>query len=185
METVREHLIKRNVDLDLHEHLFIDEEERVATFLLTNGAGHITGYQQQYRPDATKEKRNNPKEGRYFTYRTKSTIAFFGFESMFFRDDVLFITEGIFDAVRLTKLGQPAIAVLSNDPDTDMRNYLSCLNRKVIAVCDSGKAGEKLASCGDISIIVSNGDLGDASEDYVEQVIEESLQQPKIPLLKE
>lgn len=174
MESIQQHLINRHLDFNLHKLVVVDEVERIATFYLTNGVGTITGY-QQYRPDRDKARRNDPKDGRYYTYRLKSTIAFFGIESYHFRNDILFVTEGIFDAVRLTELKQPAFALLSNDPSWDIRNYLGCLPRKVIAICDDDKAGRKLAKCGDTSIVIKDGDLGDASDEFVIGLIEKTL----------
>jgi len=170
MRTVREHLQDRHVNLSLHRPV-VDEQERVATFFLYNLSGQIVGY-QQYRPDAGKEKQNNPKEGRYFTYRLKQTVGVWGLESLHLRTDLVFVTEGIFDAARLTELGQPALAVLSNDPNHDLRNFLVCLGRKIVAVCDPDRAGRKLAKVGNfVEIMPENYDLGDAPAEYVNQLI--------------
>lgn len=169
--SIKDHLIERHVDFHVHRFIYISEEERIATFLLTNGCGTISGF-QQYRPDSDKTRHNDPRDGRYFTYRMKSNMSFFGYESMRYREDILFVTEGIFDAVRLTKYRQPAIALLSNDPSQDVRNYLSCVSRKIIAVCDSGKPGEKLKKVGDEVITLDEGDLGDASEEFVRSIVE-------------
>lgn len=169
METVRQHLISRHIDFALHRPI-IDDNERVATFFLWNLSGGIVGY-QQYRPDAGKEKRNNPKEGRYFTFHPKKTIAVWGLESLHLTPNILFVTEGIFDAARITERGVSAIAVLSNDPTNYVKTWINCLSRKVIAVCDDDAAGRKLAKLGDESIVLSGHDLGDATDEEVTELI--------------
>lgn len=168
-ETMRAHLLGRHVDLSLHRPV-ICEEERIATFFLWNLSGQLVGY-QQYRPDSDKKKHNHPKEGRYFTLRKQPTVAVFGVESLSLRGDVVFVTEGIFDACRLTELGFPAVAVLSNDPSWDVRNWLSCLPRKVVVVHDNDKAGLKLTKCGDLAVTTGEKDLGDSSDEEVQSLL--------------
>lgn len=167
--TIKQHLLNRRVDLALHKPK-IDEEERIATFYLSNGNGIISGY-QQYRPDATKEKHNNPKEGRYFTYRGKDKIAVFGLESLCYQSNVIFVTEGIFDAVRITEYGKPALAILSNDPSADLKNFLVSLGKPIVAILDDDPAGRKLASSTHFSYTCKNGDLGDASTHEVKEIL--------------
>ena len=106
MKTVLEHLKDRHVDLELHRPA-IDEVERVATFYLYNLSNQFVGY-QQYRPDANKTKNNHPKLARYFTYRKQPTLAVWGLESLHLTPHVVFLTEGIFDAARLTERGYSA-----------------------------------------------------------------------------
>jgi hypothetical protein len=67
MKTVLEHLKDRHLNVELHRP-FVDEVERVATFLLWNLSGQCVGY-QQYRPEGEKKPRNNPKQGKYYTFR--------------------------------------------------------------------------------------------------------------------
>lgn len=170
MRTVRNHLRDRHVNLDLHRPV-VDECERVATFFLYNLSGQIVGY-QQYRPDAGKDKKNDPREGRYFTYRLKRTVGVWGTESLDLRSDLVFVTEGVFDAARLTELGQPALAVLSNDPSADLQNFLVCLGRRVVAICDPDRAGRKLAKVGNqVEIMPEDYDLGDAPASFVRELI--------------
>lgn len=170
METVLEHLKKRHLDIELHRPA-VDEVERVATFFLYNLSGQIVGY-QQYRPEGEKRPQNNPKQGKYFTYRKQPTIAVFGVESLHLTPHVVFLTEGVFDAARITSKGYSALATLSNDPTQDLKNFLLCLNRKVVAVCDNDAAGRKLAKFGDCCVFTTDKDLGDSSEEYVTQLLE-------------
>ena len=165
MKTVYDHLVDRHMSFNNHR-VWIDECSRVATFPLLNLSYQMVGY-QQYRPDSDKTMKNNPKDGRYFTYCKKESRGVWGLESWNF-SNTLFVTEGIFDACRITELGYSAIATLSNDPK-HLANWLYVVgqDRPVICVCDEGKAGSKLKKYGHASITVEDGDLGDASENYV------------------
>ena len=169
MESVERHLKNRHVDFDLHRPM-VDEENRVATFYLYNMTGMLCGY-QQYRPDATKSYHNDPKLGRYYTYRKQPTLALFGVESLPLNNKVVFLTEGVFDACRLTKRGYAALAVLSNDPSHELHNFLYCLNRKVVAVCDNDVAGKKLAKFGDVAVYTADKDLGDSTDEFVDHLL--------------
>lgn len=88
--TVKEHLLSRHCNLELHRPV-VDETEGVATFYLYSLTGKLTGY-QQYRPGASKKVHNNPKEGKYYTYRTSGTFCPFGVESLHLNADVVFLT---------------------------------------------------------------------------------------------
>ena len=170
MKTVLEHLKDRHVDLNLHRP-WVDEDERVAVFYLYNQSGSIIGY-QQYRPDADKTKNNHPKEARYFTYRSKETLSVWGIESLHLTPSIVFLTEGIFDAARLTNKGCSALASLTNNPTKDLRNWLQMLNRRVVAICDADVSGNKLAKFGTTYEVVQGAkDLGDATDEYVEYLI--------------
>lgn len=169
MESVTEHLKSRHMDLALHRPV-VDEEERVATFWLYSQTGKFVGY-QQYRPDADKSKSNHPRDSRYFTYRKQPTLSVWGVESLHLTPNVVFLTEGVFDACRFTKLGYSAVASLSNNPQSDLKNWLTMLNRKVVAVCDNDKAGKRLAKFGDQAVFTTEKDLGDESEDFVMELV--------------
>ncbi len=169
MQTIHEHLLSRHCNLSLHNPA-IDEQDRVATFYLYNLSGQIVGY-QHYRPDASKERHNHPKEGRYFTLRKQPTVAVFGVESLHLTPNLLFVTEGIFDACRLTEKGVSAIAVLSNDPSQDVANWLSMLPKTTVAVCDNDKAGRRLAKFCQYAEYTNDHDLGDSSEEFVNTLI--------------
>lgn len=158
------------MDVDLHRPV-LDDVERVATFYLWNLSGQLVGY-QQYRPEGEKKPQNNPKAGKYFTHRKMPTLAVWGVESLFLTPHVLFLTEGVFDAARLTERGVSAVAALSNNPTADFRNWLTCLNRVVVAVCDNDDAGRRLAKFGNVAVYTEEHDLGDSSDEYVTQLME-------------
>ena len=170
MKTVTEHLRDRHLDLELHRPV-VDEVNRVATFYLYNLSGQLVGF-QQYRPEGEKKRQNHAREGRYYTYRKQPTLAFWGVESLHLSPNVVFLTEGVFDAARLTEQGYSALAVLSNNPSPDLRNWLTMLNRKVVAVCDNDDAGRKLAKFGDCCVFTTDKDLGDSSDEYVKNLLE-------------
>jgi hypothetical protein len=158
------------MDTTLH-HVWLGED--VATFPLWNLSGQLVGY-QQYRPHASKDEKNDPREGRYFTRVKDRRIGVWGLESWNL-SHTLFITEGIFDACRLTRLGVSAIASLSNDVAPNVAQWLWTVGkgRSIVAVCDNDRAGRRLAKHASVYHIVESGDLGDATEDYVKKLIEE------------
>lgn len=167
--TLVEHLRSRHLDLQLHRPI-VDEVEDVATFYLWNLSGQLVGY-QQYRRSGEKKPQNNPKQGKYYTYRKQPTLAVWGVESLHLSPHVVFVTEGIFDAARLTERGYSAVAVLSNNTGWDLRNWFSILNRRVIAVCDNDAAGRALAKFGDVAVFTDDKDLGDSSDEYVTELV--------------
>ena len=77
----------------------------------------------------------------------------------------------VFDAVRLTSRGLPAVAVLSNDPAKDVYNWLHSLGRKVVVVHDNDKAGLRLAKFGDFAVTTGEKDLGDSTEAEVANLL--------------
>jgi DNA primase len=85
--------------------------------------------------------------------------------------NVVFVCEGVFDAARLTAKGVSALAVLSNNTGKDLSNWLTMLNRKVVAVCDNDDAGRKLAKFGDVAVFCEDHDLGDSSDEFVNNLV--------------
>lgn len=169
MSMLKEHLLSRHLDLELHQPM-LDEDEGVATFYMWNLSGQLVGY-QQYRPTGEKKPQNSPREGKYFTYKKQPTLAVWGVESLHLTPDVVFLTEGLFDAARLTERGFSALAVLSNNPTPDLANWLACLNRRVVAVYDNDVAGRKLAKFGHQAVCMDSKDLGDSSDEEVTELL--------------
>lgn len=171
MTTVSDHLKSRFLDTSLHT-TWVDEDEGVATFPLWNLSGQMVGY-QTYRLSGDKKKFNHPKEGRYFTYRKDKVIGVWGLESWSL-SNTLFITEGVFDAARITHFGYSALAMIANDLDPSTARWLSVVrsSRKVVAVCDDDAAGKKLAKYGTEHHVVSGfHDIADADDDYVRNLL--------------
>jgi hypothetical protein len=168
-QDLKAHLQERHLDVDLHRPMLSDDG--VATFYLWTTTGRLAGY-QQYRPSTNKKKNNDPKEGRYYTYRSPGTMSLWGVESLCLSPSVVFLTEGVFDAARLTSKGYSALALLSNNFQPELHNYLRFLNRRVVAVCDNGDAGRKLSKFGHESVTVTDfNDLGEATDSYVNQLL--------------
>jgi len=165
---LKKHLKQRHLNLELHRPV-LDEINNVATFYCWNLSGQLVGY-QKYRPQGCKKIFNCAEKGRYYTYRNKNqpTVVVWGTESLYQSNGVVYLTEGIFDACRMTDLGYSAIATLCNNPPKDYKNWLRMLNRPIVAVCDNDAAGMKLAKFGDYVEVVPDGkDLGEASDTYL------------------
>jgi hypothetical protein len=167
---IKQHLIQRHVDLYLHKpHL----SESTATFMLYNLSGKIVGY-QKYMP-LNKDKSRNDFNGRYYTYRSNDSICVFGLES-YASNSTVFLTEGIFDAVRLTKRGCCAIALLTNAPNSSMLNFIDLLPNKIVAISDNDDGGKlfkkKIRHVANAVITCTqHKDLGDSPESFVDQLI--------------
>jgi len=173
IEEMRAHLIARHMNLALHRALLSPE---VATLLLYNLSGQVVGY-QRYNPSYPSAfpgdgKQSNLRDRRYYNYVTNGQIGIFGLETFNVDIDCVFVTEGVFDACRLTSKGACAVAMLTNNCSTSMKNLLQCLGKPTIAICDDDKAGIKLRSAGKYYETVQGGkDLGSCSEDYVDYLI--------------
>ena len=171
--TVTQHLRDRHMDTSLYS-VAIDEVERVATFMLFDLSGALGGF-QQYRPDAGKERKNHPREGRYFTYKTNGRLPVFGLETWRWSTP-LFVVEGIFDCVRIHNLGFAAIATLSNDPKF-LGSWMRSVSRPIYAICDSGDAGKKLRKFADRYATCPDGlDLGASSDGAVSEIVSSLLE---------
>lgn len=167
-----EHLQSRHFDVVFHK-FWKDDNDNVVTFPLWNLSGSLVGY-QHYKPLNDKSKNNDPKEGRYYTYRNKDKIGVWGLESWNL-SNTLFVTEGIFDACRITYFKHSAIALLSNNPNDSTKRWLWAVRkiRPVVTICDSGIGGKKLAHLGHRSYTMNTGDLGDADMNMVSHIIEQ------------
>ncbi len=144
-------------------------DEEVAVFPLYNLSGQLVGY-QNYRPDATKKKTNNPKDARYYTHTKVKTV--WGLEYLNPYKPVLFLVEGVFDAVKLVELGFNAVATLGNDP-VQLKEQLALLPYVKVAVCDNDPAGKKLAKYAQVVHTMSGSkDLGELSWTETHQLAE-------------
>lgn len=145
MTTVLQNLLDRGMDPERY-HVIIDEDERMATFLLFDMTGRITGY-QQYRPDSMQKKTNDQAAARYYTYVPRMVDAMFGLETVRVDSDPVIIVEGVFKATKLHSLGYTAIAVLTCDPKR-LRPLFRILRqaRRLFAIGDPDSAGQKLVN---------------------------------------
>jgi hypothetical protein len=124
-----------------------DPEEGIITFLLFNYNGGLVGY-QQYRPDQpSKQKKNDPKTGRYFTYLPKDTDGVFGLDVLDHTDRTIYIVEGVFKAAVLHRLGFNALAVLTSTPKR-LKPWFKILRQtwNLVAIGDNDDAGRKLVN---------------------------------------
>ena len=170
--TLKEHLEYRHINFDVHKPILSNP---LVTFLLYNLSGQVVGYQRYnhtfpsaYPGDG---RQNNLRDRRYYNYVTQGQIGVFGLETFTLNVPCVFITEGVFDAARLTKRGCCAFAMLTNNPSTSMRNFLMCLGKPIIAVCDNDPSGIKLRKAGHCFETVPAKDLGDAPEEYIDFLI--------------
>lgn len=167
MMEVKQHLISRGMDPDLYN---VQYGEDTATFFLYNRSGQIVGF-QQYRPNETSKKINDPRLSRYFTYITESYDGVFGLEVLDTSKDYIFIVEGVFKAAVLHRLGYNAIAVLTDHPKR-MKSWFRVLRRtfKLIAIGDNDSAGQRLVNT------VGNGicspcDLDEMPDEEIESFV--------------
>jgi DNA primase len=162
--SLTEHLATRGMNYNA-----IKSEETI-TFPLWNLMGQMVGY-QQYRPWADKERKENPKEMRYYTYLPSKSNTAWGVDLLDNSKKYLMLTEGIFDACKLHNAGLNALAVLANNPKP-LRSWLWTLGYNVVPVCDGDAAGLKLASLsthGLVEVLPEGLDLGDMSQEYVNE----------------
>lgn len=180
MNTMLEHLQSRHMNPQRYT-TYVDDEDRVASWLLYNLSGNLVGF-HQYRPDSDKSCRNDPKDGRYYTYvgghKKDRRLTMWGLETLTDRDNYLFVTEGVFDACRFHNYGYAAVATMSNDPKHLSPQFRLFTDITTVAVCDGDSAGRKLAKLCDVSYTVPDGkDCGDLTEkefyNFLEDIIED------------
>ena len=181
---IEKHLTDREVNIKNPQKypVFIDKEKDVAYFPLFNLSGKFVGY-QRYNPKGTKGKESyklSNSDKKYFSYVTKenpekkvSSIALYGLHTLDNRSYV-FIVEGIFDAMKLIKLGEPVVAVMANDPKK-IKNFFFILQKKTIVIADNDNAGKKLKKLGKISYSTPEPykDLGEMPLKKVKEFIDE------------
>lgn len=182
---IESHLKERGLD-PAKTQVILDKENNMATFLLYNLSGQIVGY-QRYNPMGDKKDHTNSLAAKYFTWVTKedektAKLAVWGTENIDKNDPNLFITEGIFDAIKLKNAGHPVIAVLGNNPKV-LKSWLPLLNKRTIAVVDNDAAGKSLANLADehLTTPAPFKDLGEMSQEQVNKFLESSGFPPKTP----
>lgn len=135
-----------------------NEEHVVFPFIAPGG--RYVGHQRYFwrRPKL----RSNDEQGRYistFLPEYKLT-AFYGWQRCYGHGP-LFVTEGIWDCIRVSNCYVDCIALLCNSPSTQLKQYIKMLacGRPVVALIDrdENKAGEKLGRAFDWWFEPANG----------------------------
>ena len=161
---LHEHLQSRFFDISRYNGVYISIDDYVICFTLWNLSGQMCGY-QQYKPLENKDKRNNPKEGRYYTSihgnKHEKPIALWGIESLQYNEDVLVLCEGIFDACRFHNHDIPAVAVLGSSWK-HYKNWILSLNRYIYKAED--QEGSSLGPFKSITLPSVREDFGSCSE---------------------
>jgi hypothetical protein len=168
---IHAHLYARGFDPSKYR-VDIDEINGCATFLLWNRLGQLVGY-QRYTPRYPKSGVKDPHKLAYFTWASKPHHTIWGWEYIPQNCNALYITEGIFDAIKICNAGFSAIALLGNAGSPAVRQYLSYLQFPRIAICDNDNAGKELAKAADFWYTVPSGykDLGEMPQEEVNKWI--------------
>ena len=174
------HLKERGIDPKL-TRVLIDEKTSDSYFFLYNLTGQMVGY-QKYNPLMAKTgqgRLEDPRLARYFIWAGDEgygkKIAVWGLETLNWTDEFLFITEGIFDCVKIHQAGEPAIAVMCNDPSDSLKSWIKTLPQKRIVIYDNDIPGKKLKKIGDYNFTVPDPykDLGEMSQEEATRFIKE------------
>jgi hypothetical protein len=180
---IEKHLRDRGVDPD-KIRVITDKDSNRAIFLLYNLSGKLVGY-QQYNPNQPKNhfKGEAGKDVvKYYTYvskqpgRRESEISVWGLENINLDTDrEIWVTEGIFDAVKLVNAGLPAIAALTSTPSPQLKQWFAITGKKIIVILDGDDAGSKLNSIATIAYKTPKPykDLGEMKQDDVNQFVKD------------
>jgi len=145
--TLLNHLLSRFFNPAIYPSVTLNEKDFILTVPLWNLSGKMVGY-QQYSPLRGKERKENPKEMRYYTHVSKygatKELAVWGLETLVDRTKPVFLCEGIFDASRLHWYGLQALSVLGNDP-AHLEQWLGIMPFEFIACVQGDKASMSLA----------------------------------------
>lgn len=136
----REHLKQRGWTPILHS--WVDWTSEIVTFPLYSTSGKMIGYQ---RYDWKAEKTRDNGKPRYFTYISEAYKGcyVYGLENIF-GHGALFVTEGIFDSIRVSLNWFDCLATLTATPTKQTIQWLKmfAVNRPLIAIADEdGKLG--------------------------------------------
>lgn len=145
-KSVKQALLDRGVDEKYTVH--ICEEAQTATFMLHSPSSYALRGFQQYRPFVTEKKTNDPKTSRYFTYQPRvygpGDPCVFGLDYCDLDNiEHLFITEGLFETVKLLNLGFNSVAILSSNASKILLDELGQMCDIIIWCGDADDAGNK------------------------------------------
>jgi DNA primase len=169
-ENFKQHLTNRGLNPYLEDKVYIDYIAEIVTFPLWSSTGQLLGY-QMYNWNADKL-RNNDTKGKYYTYRRKDWLTFWGLDFIdLSSSEPLYVVEGVWDAVSVLNAGYRCIAVLSNNPQ-QLKGLLNCLPCKTIALCDGDKAGKMLSRVTDSRVVLPEGkDCNDMASEEIKELL--------------
>ncbi len=172
-ESFREHLRTRGLLDHYSGRVFVDYKSEIVTFPLWSCTGQLLGY-QKYDWNADKL-RNNDNKGKYYTYRRKDWLTFWGLDLInLSSEEPLYVVEGVWDAISVLNSGYRCIAVLSNNPQ-QLKCILNCLPCKTVALCDGDKAGRMLSRVCDSMLELPEGtDCNDMASKQIKEFLKES-----------
>lgn len=165
-----EHLKTRKFNPALYDNPCIDTVNDILTVCMYTLSGVMIGY-QQYNPNALKNKKNDPRSGKYYTYITNGHIAMWGLESITLNSQIIVVNEGIFDACRFHNFGIPSIACFGSY-NNQLKNWLTSTGKKVYTVNDSYGYNNKLSCFTNIPLPEGRDDVGECTDEEVLQMIE-------------
>lgn len=142
--SVKDKLLERGTD---SRYAIICEDSGVATFLLYSPLTKALRGYQQYNPYSDDKSNKNKRESRYFTYQQRvqghGDSCVFGLEQCTLDKEYLFVTEGIFESIKLHTLGCDSIAILSSDASRYLLKEIESLCSKIVWCGDNDKAGNR------------------------------------------
>lgn len=151
---LEDHLKLRGLDID-KTRVMIDDKNGVVYFFIYNLSGKCVGY-QRYNPKGIKiSKSNHQPEDiivKYYTYiskvNNKIETAVYGLETYDWKAKYLFITEGIFDIIKVHNAGYCGIAMMMNNPPSYYISWLNTLPQIKIVIADNDVPGKVLGKAG-------------------------------------
>jgi DNA primase len=165
------HLLKRGWSPYIKS--WVDWDQELITFPIYTIDGKMVGYQKyNWKEDKTRD-----NQARYYTYADKAykNCVVYGLDNCFGYGPV-FITEGIWNALRITNCFRDSLAMLCNNPSKQTKQWLKMVypNRTIVAICDNDEAGKLLGRSADYSFVapIEYGDINDMSTDECMRFLE-------------
>jgi hypothetical protein len=152
---------------------WVDWEHEIVTFPLWVPGGKLIGY-QRYIWNADKLRDNNSK-GRYFTWvaDTHKKCYVYGYDSVF-GCGPLFVTEGVWDCVKVHINWFDCVATLTSTPHKQTKQWLRFIagRRPIVAIADNdGVLGRGWAD--EVVHINNYKDIGDMPREEAGQLLKE------------
>ena len=131
---IRKHLKQRHLDVDMY-HCHVDDEADKVTFWLADDRLRLAGILQYY-PNGSKD--TTDSNSKYFSKSSKEgMVPLFGMETFHWSPEVIFLSEGAFDAIRPANRGYTSLAMLSSNVHKRTRNWITSRGRRTILVRDN------------------------------------------------